>query len=520
MKSIRQLLRLHYEAKLSRRDISKCTKVSAGAVTNYIQRFEEAGLTWPVKDEVTDTELGQHLFPVVQRDKYPGLSFAEVLQELKKHKGVTRQLIYEEYSSNSKAKTENPELPSYSQFCRDFRAWLKQRKPSLRHEHKGGEQVQVDYCGPTVSILCQKTGNVRSAQIFVGVLSASNYTFAEATWSQKLPDWIDSHVNMYQFFGGVPALTLTDNLRSGVTKACRYEPVVNETYNQMADHYQTVIYPVRPYKPKDKAKAENAVLIVERWILARLRHQQFLSLEQLNTEIRSLLHQLNDRSFKVMPGSRRSQFEVLDQPKLRALPVRPFDYFDSVLVRVGPDYHFKLGDHHYSVPYSFAQQQIELKVTQKLIKVYCQNNLIATHIKVVQLQPTVVTMPDHRPTAHQKSLPLSDEAWLDWGLERGKATAECVLKIFIEHHPARAHRICVGLQSLARTHGDQSLEWACQQSLTVGHVSYNSLKLLLKKSASDGCTIVKSTLETMNQLLHDNIRGPSYYQAQGEAHDA
>jgi transposase len=514
MKSIRKLLRLHYEAKLSLREIAKCTSVSLGAVKNYIQRFEEAALQWPLQDDFTDIDLNERLFPPVQREKYPGLSFAQVLQELKQHKGVTRQLIYEEYSLNSKTKTANPELPSYSQFCRDFRVWLKQRKPSLRHEHKGGEQVQVDYCGPTVSILCQKTGEIRSAQIFVGVLSASNYTFAEATWSQQLPDWIGSHFNMYQFFGGVPELTLTDNLRSGVTKACRYEPLVNETYNQMAEHYRTVIYPVRPYKPKDKAKAENAVLVVERWILARLRHQQFLSLAQLNTEIRSLLHTLNDRPFKVLPGSRRSQFEILDQPKLRALPTRPFEYFDSALVRVGPDYHFKFGNHHYSVPYSFAQQQVELKVTKNVIKVYCQNSLIATHIKCVQPQPATITCPDHRPTAHQKSLPLSDEVWLDWGLERGQATAECVLKLFIEHHPARAHRICVGLQSLAQQHGDQKLEWACQQSLAVGHVSYNSVKLLLKKP--DG---QMNTSTIINQILHDNIRGPAYYQTQGESYD-
>lgn len=519
MKIIRKVLRLHFEAKLSLREITACTSVSIGAISNYIQRFEDADLHWPLADDVSDIQLNAVLFPSSRKDKYPGLEFSKVLQELKSHKGVTRQLLYEEYSDNTRAKTANPDLPSYSQFCRDFKVWLKTQKPTFRHEYVGGEQCQVDYCGPTVQVLCQRTGEVRTAQIFVGVLSASNYTFAMATWSQQLSDWIQAHTNMYEYFGGVPSLTLTDNLRSGVTKAALYEPVVNETYNQLAEHYRTVIYPVRPGKPKDKAKAENAVLVVERWILARLRHEQFFGLAQLNLRIRELLESLNNRTFKAMPGSRRSQFDELDAPNLRALPKRPFEYFESALVRVGADYHLKFKEHHYSVPYGFAQQQVELRVTASLIKVYCQSSLIATHVRSMGSRSTTTTLPDHRPEAHKNIAPLSDEVWLDWGLECGPATAESILQIFVDNHPTRAHRVCTGIQNLAKRYGSDALELACQQALAVGHVCHKRLQLLLKGStALDQNTQPNEAL--ISQLEHDNVRGPSYYQTQGETSDA
>lgn len=519
MKIIRKVLRLHFEAKLSLREIAACTSVSIGAISNYIQRFESAELRWPLPDDISDIKLNALLFPPPTREKYPGLEFSQVLRELKSHKGVTRQLIYEEYSTNTKAKTANPDLPSYSQFCRDFKAWLKTQKPTFRHEYVGGEQCQVDYCGPTVEILCQRTGEIRTAQIFVGVLSASNYTFAMATWSQQLPDWIQAHISMYEYFGGVPSLTLTDNLRSGVTKAALYEPVVNQAYNQLAEHYRTVIYPVRPGKPKDKAKAENAVLVVERWILARLRHEQFFGLEQLNRRIRELLESLNNRPFKAMPGTRRHQFEELDSPSLRALPKRPFEYFASVLVRVGADYHFKFEDHHYSVPYGLAQQQVELRVTASLIKVYCQSSLVATHVRSVESRPTTTTLPDHRPEAHKNIAPMSDEVWLDWGLECGSATAESILQIFVENHPARAHRICTGIQSLAKRYGANALELACQQALNVGHVCHKQLQLLLKGSVARDQN-AKPNETPVSQHEHDNVRGSAYYQTQGGTSDA
>ena len=512
MKSIRELLRLRFEAKLSFRKISLCTGLSLGCIKDYLTRTKKAGITWPIDKSLSDADLDQLLFPPKSKEKYPGLSFQKVQFELKRHKGVTRQLLYEEYQQQAGA-----DIPSYSQFCRDYKAWLKKQKPSYRHHYKGGEQCQVDYCGPTVPIHCPQTGVITSAQVFVGVLCASNFTFSEATWSQSLPDWIQSHINMYAFFGGAPELTLTDNLKAGVTKACRYEPTNNPTYQQLAEHYHTTIFPVRPYKPKDKGKAENAVLVVERWVMARLRNHTFFSLDELNLAIRALLTDLNNRPFKSMPGSRKSHFEELDQPALRRLPKRAFEYFESAFVRVGKDYHFLFDNHSYSVPYALAQKQVDLKVTKNLIKIYYQNQLVATHKRSYQPNGTT-TLKEHQPTSHQKIAEVSADEWIDWGLTVGPATAECVLNICTDQHPKRAHRICTGIQSLLKPHGAERLEQACGKSLLLGHVSYSSLKLMLANHLE---AVPAGPSQSSDSGTHQNIRGADYYQPQqGAMNDA
>ena len=502
MKSIRELLRLRYEAKLSYRKISLCLNMSLGAIKRYFERADKAGINWPIDEALSDGHLEKLLFPPAVKDKYPGLDFHKIHHELKRHKGVTRQLLYEEYREIAGCN-----IPSYSQFCRDFRLWLKKQKPSYRHHHKGGEQCQVDYCGPTLPVCCPRTGVVKQAQVFVGVLSASNYTYAEATWTQSLPDWIQSHTNMYQFFGGVPELTLVDNLKSGVTTACRYEPLNNPTYQQLSEHYRTTIFPVRPYKPKDKGKAENAVLVVERWIMARLRNHQFFSLKEANQAIRMLLDDLNNRPFKAMPGSRKSHFEELDKPALRALPLRSFEYFESGVVRVGQDYHFQFEQHHYSVPYGLAKCEVELKYTDKTLRVYYQNKLVATHLRSQETNQAS-TIKEHQPISHQKITCLSNDEWLEWGIATGPSIAECVLDICISHHPMRTHRICTGIQSLLRTHGSERLEKACKKSLALGHVSYKSLKLMLRNKMES----VPTLSEPERDIVHSNIRGSGYYQ--------
>ena len=505
MKSIREVLRLRFECNLSYRKISNCTGVSLGCIKSYLSKMAESNLEWPLDESLCDDQLYNLLFPINTKEKYPGLSFQKVQSDLKKTKGVTRQLLYEEYQQTTIAT-----VPSYSQFCRDYRAWLKTHKPSYRHHYVGGEQCQVDYCGPTVPVQCPETGQIKRANVFVGVLCASNYTYAEATWTQSLPDWIQSHINMYQYFGGSPELTLIDNLKSGVTKACRFEPTINQTYQQLGAHYHTTIFPVRPHQPKDKGKAENAVLVVERWILARLRKQTFFSLDELNQAIRALLDDLNHRPFKSIPGCRHSQFIEIDKPALRALPSRPFEYFESVLMRVGKDYHFEFEQHYYSVPYHLANKQVELKVTKGLIKVYHQHQLVATHQRS-KITNGSTTVKEHQPISHQKVATEDSEQWLDWGLSIGPRTAECILNICTEHHPMRAHRICIGIHTLAKSHGAERLEAACAKSLVLGHVSHNSLKLMLKNGLESS---EKRKSEHHNSIEHQNIRGADYYQPQ------
>ena len=289
MRKIRDILRLRLSAGLSIRQIKSSTQVSVGSIQKLLARAEELELSWPLPEELDDSRLAQLLYPgtdssVSSRFQVP--DWPEMQQALK-HKAMTKQLLWEEYTQQYPNRCY-----SYSQFCDRYRRWLKKQKRSMRQVHRAGEKCFVDYCGPTVPIVQPSTGEVRGAQVFVGVLGASNYTFAEATLTQTLPDWLGSHVRMLAYFGGCPALIIPDNLRSGVQRACRYDPDINPSYQQWAAHYQVAVVPARPYKPKDKAKAEVAVQVVERWIMARLRHHTFFTLAELNQCIRSLLEDL------------------------------------------------------------------------------------------------------------------------------------------------------------------------------------------------------------------------------------
>jgi len=328
MRKIHSVLRLHFEAGLSRREISRSLSVGYGTVANYIRRAEQAGLSWPLPPHIGERELLSALFPE-RADSTAHKRFAEpdypgIYLELKSV-GMTKQLAWEEYRQ-----IHPDDGYSYSQFC--------------------GEKVFVDYCGPTVPVVNQHTGEFINAQIFVAVLGATNFTFACASASQKEADWIDAHTKAAEFFGGWPQLTIPDNLKSGVTKTHRYVPVINASYERWAEHYGTAIIPARPYKPKDKAKAENAVLIVERWILARLRHHTFFSLGELNSAIAELLVELNDRPFKKLPGCRRSLFENVEQQALITLPAHRYEYQHVKKVRVNIDYHIEYDKSYYSVP--------------------------------------------------------------------------------------------------------------------------------------------------------------------------
>ena len=331
MHHVKEILRLT-AAGLSQRQIASSLHLSNGVVAKYQAAAQQAGLSWPLPEELDETALANRfqIKASAPRRRTPP-DFAAVHAQLKR-KGVTRLLLWEEY------RTAHPDDGySYTQFCFHYQQWQAHLKLVMRQTHRAGEKLFIDYAGPTVPIVNAVTGEVQEAQIFVAVLGASNYTYAEATLTQGLADWIGAHTRAFTFFGGVPALVVPDNLRSGVQKACRYEPLLNTSYYQMLAHYGTAALPARPFKPRDKAKAEVAVQVVERWILARLRHRTFFTLLQLNLAIRELLTALNERPFKKLPGSRRSQFVALDQPALRPLPVQAYEYAEWCKARVGLD---------------------------------------------------------------------------------------------------------------------------------------------------------------------------------------
>ncbi len=504
MRKIRELLRLHFAVQLSQHQIGASLDLSVGVVNKYVKLAKQAGLTWPLAAGLDcDIALKQALStPKAIVSKLPVLDFAAIHSSLKQ-KHVTLQLLWEEYRDT----VENPF--SYTHYCLLYRNWRNTQDYSMRQIHKAGEKVFVDYVGPTVDIIDSSTGEIRTAQIFVGVLGASNYTFAEATWNQQLPNWIDSHIRMFEFFGGVPLLVVPDNLKSAVTRACRYEPDLNPTYAECIAHYGAAVLPARPYKPKDKAKAENAVLVVERWILARLRHQTFFGLQELNQAMASLLKELNERPFKKLPGCRHSQFEQLDKPALRPLPAQRYEFASFKKARVHLDYHIELEGHYYSVPHSLVKQEVEVRFTNTTVECFSQNKRVASHPRNYH-KGIHTTCFEHMPKAHQKHLSWTPGRFLNWALEIGPATRDLVQHLLQNKpHPEQGFRSCIGLLRLAKQYSAVKLELACARALALGSPRRQSVASILEKKLEN--SPLPQDAPEPPKLLHDNIRGAQHY---------
>ncbi|MDU8471649.1 IS21-like element ISPsy40 family transposase, partial [Pseudomonas syringae pv. actinidiae] len=347
------------------------------------------------------------------------------------------------------------------------------------------------------------------AQIFVAVLGASSYTFAEATWSQKLPDWLGSHVRCFAFFGGTTQILVPDNLRSGVTKAHRYEPDINPSYRDLAEHYGVAVLPARSRKPKDKAKVEVGVQVVERWILAVLRNRQFFSLGELNTAISLLLERLNHKPFKKLPGSRRSAFESIDQPALQGLPEHPYVYAEWKKVRVHIDYHVEVDGHFYSVPYQLVRHQLEVRLTAQTVECFHANQRVASHLRS-QHKGRHTTQTEHMPKSHREHAEWTPQRLIRWAEQTGPNTAGVIAYILERRiHPQHGFRACLGILRLSKQHGEARLEAACQRALALGACSYKSLESILRQG------LEKLPLSQQNLPLlpdeHINLRGPGYY---------
>ena len=505
MRKIKEVLRLFWDCQQSQRQIALQCNISRPCVSEYLRRAKEAELPWPLPDELDDAQLERLLFPPA-----PQLPKAErgvpdwsvVFLELKK-KNVTKFLLWQEYRS------ANPKGYNYSWFCDHYRRWLGTRDLSMRQTHHAGEKLFVDYAGHTIAVIDARTGEISQAEIFVAVLGASNYTFAEATASQSLPDWIGSHVRAFEFFGGVTELLVPDNLKSGVTTAHRYEPDLNPTYQDMAQHYGVAVIPARVRRPKDKSKAEVGVQVVERWILAALRHSSFFSLQQLNERIQALLVDLNNRPFRKLPGSRRSQFEALDRPALNPLPERPYIYADWKKARVNIDYHVEVDGHYYSVPHSLVKQQIDIRYTEHNIECFYKNQRIASHCRSRQ-KGHHTTVREHMPDSHRQYGDWSPQRLIRWAEKYGKCTAELINQIMqSRHHPEQGYRSCLGILRLEKTYGAERLEAACRRALLLETRRYKSVESILKHGLDK--TDPAPEIEPSLPEDHSNIRGSSYY---------
>ena len=505
MRKIRDVLRLT-AAGMSSRQVAASLSIGATTVVDFLARARAVGVSWPLPDDLADAALETRLYPASAalaetRARRPLPDWATIHRELKRP-GVTLQLVWEEH------RAAHPGGYGYSRFCELYRAWEGRLSPTMRQTHVAGERLFVDYAGKTLDVIDGSTGEIFKTQLFVATLGASNYTFAEATRTQSLADWIGSHTRAFAFFGGVAAMIVSDNLKSGITKACFYEPTVNRTYAEMASHYDTAVVPARPYKPRDKAKVEVAVLLATRWIIAKLRNRQFFSLTELNIAIRDCVTALNDRVTRHLGASRRALFEQIEQPVLKSLPAEPYVYAEWKQCSAGLDYHVEVDKHYYSVPHALLREAMWVRSTARTVEVFHRGRRVAAHVR---------SSSNRRHTTVGEHMPSSRRRYADWTPERiqrqaseiGPKTSALVEIILPERtHPEQGFRACVGIMRHAKGYGPERLEAACGRALEIGARSYTSVTSILKNnldrkrpaSATDGPAIT-----------HGNIRGPTYF---------
>lgn len=506
MRKIREVLRLKWDRGLSNRNIALSCSLGRTTVGEYLERAERSGLTWPIPEDLDDSMLEELLFPAMgdhpEGDRaVPG--WGEIHKELKR-KGVTLKLLWKEY------KTIHPAGYEYTWFCGRYRTWAGSADPVMRQHHKAGEKLFIDYAGQTIPVSDGMSGRTREAQLFIATLGASGYTFAEATWTQTLPDWIGSHVRAFEFFGAVPMILVPDNLRSGVTSPCRYEPDINQTYLDLANHYKVSVIPARVRKPRDKAKVENAVLQAERWILAPLRNRTFFDLLELNEAIGEKLTDLNHRPFQKLPGSRASLFEEIDRPALRPLPGSRYEYAEWRRMKIGPDYHVEAEGHHYSVPCRFIGKKVDIRLTQKCIECFHNGVRVSSHPRS-EIKGEATTLKEHMPLSHRRYLEWSPEQVMGRAARIGSDVGILVKAIMDGgEHPLAAVRSSLGILRLAGEYGEERLNGACRRALALQSLSYKGVRSILK-GGLDRVPLLCRSAEDSAPIYHENLRGPGYF---------
>ncbi|WP_029032341.1 IS21 family transposase [Salinarimonas rosea] len=505
MRRIRDLLRLKHAQKLSEREISAALGISKGAVSGYLSRARAAGLSWPLPPELDDDDaLELLLFPGGVGSRRPGRvvpDWAHVDRELRRP-GVTRALLWEEY------RAAHPDGYGYAWFCGHYEAWKGRVRPTMRQTHLGGEKVFVDFAGDTIDVADPRSGEVRPAKLFVAAMGASSYIYAEACAGEGLEDWIGAHVNLFAFLGGVPKLVVPDNLKAAVTKADRYEPGLNRTYAEMAAHYGVAVLPARPRKPRDKAKVEAAVLVAQRWILARLRNRRFFSLAELNAAIRTLLAEINTRVMRGYGASRADLFTGLDRPHLGPLPETPYAFARWKRCKVAPDYHVEVDASYYSVPFGLIGEHVDVRVCARTVEVFHRGRRVASHALSPGLREHV-TIPEHMPSAHRR--------FGEWTPARVIAAAEtvgpsvaafCEAVMTARPHPEQGFRTCLGVLALVKPYGARRVDAACRRAVHIQARSVSSVRSILKNGLDRG--FLEETPDTP-PVSHGNIRGQGYY---------
>jgi transposase len=474
-------------------------------VSTYERLAEEAGLSWPIAENL---DLEEILIGKKEEHPHKPLPVWNEIHREMKRKGVTLKLLWEEY------KQRHHDGYQYTQFSVKYKAWLGGQNLSMPQIHKAGEKMFVDYAGQTVPVDDPEKGPFE-AQIFVACLGASHYAYVEASRSQNKEDWLMAHVRAFAYMDGVPEIVVPDNLKSGVTRPCRYEPDLNPSYLELANHYDTVIIPARPRKPKDKAVAETGVLVVERWILARLRNRSFRSLSALNEAIQQLIEIYNEKPFQKRPGSRRSEYEEIDRPALKPIPSSRYSYGEWKKARTNVDYHIEVDRHYYSIPYKHHGKTLDVRISRYIIEAFYKGVRIMSHQRLHGRQ-RYATSREHMPPNHRWVAEWSPERFLTWGGDIGEHTRALIADVLSRKSPVQqTYRTCLGILTLAKRYGKQRLERASHRTLKYGVTNYQSVKSILDKGL-DRLAIDGEAEDETPEPIHEQIRGPAYYKEKKE----
>jgi len=510
MRKLKEVLRLRFELKLSHQQIGRSCAIAASSVHKYLKRAEAAGVTWPLPEDWDEARVEAVVFPRREpavREKNPARTppdFGAVHEQLQSSKYVTLQLLWEEY------RQVQPDGYRYSRFCELYKRWRSKLDVVLRQEHKAGEKMFVDWAGATIPVYDPHTGGVWQASLFVAALGASSYTWAEATRDQQMEAWLRCHVHAFEYFQGIPELAVPDNCGTGVTKAHRYDPDLNPTYYNFAQHCGFAILPARPRKPRDKAKVESAVQVAQRWIVAALRHRKFFSLEDLNLAIGELLAKLNHRPFRKKDGTRASVWEAVDKPALKTLPMEPFDMSEWCRARVNIDYHVAFDANFYSVPYNLVHEVVEIRSTPTTVEILHKGTRVASHLRS-RARNKAVTLDDHRPKSHREHLQWTPSRMVHWAETIGPNTARLLERIMTNQpHPESGYRGCLGVIRLAGKYSPQRVEAACERALLTGACRYKSIESILKTSLDQ--VPLENVPPSASTPPHDNIRGAEYFE--------
>ena len=508
MRKLKEVLRLH-SLGMSQHQIARSCSISQSTVHEYVSAARSAGLQSPLPENWDDRRIEQTLFPHRPSPeawrRHPEPDWARIHQDLQTHKNLTLQLAWQEQRET------DPAGYGYSRFCDLYRRWLKKRDLVLRQEHRAGEKLFVDYAGDTIPIYDPRTGDMQQAAVFVAVLGASSYAFAEATSGQDLRNWIGAHIRAFEFLGGVTLVVVPDNLKSGVRKPSYYEPDLNPTYREWSEHYEVAIIPARPYRPRDKAKAEAGVQVVQRWIVAALRKRRFFSLEEANQAIAWLLGRINQRPFRKREGSRATLFAQLDRPALHPLPATRYEFAEWKKVRVNIDYHVEVERHYYSVPHALAHQEVEVRLTAETVEVLHRGVRATSHVRSYETGKAT-TLTEHMPKAHQKYSGRTPSGLLEDATRIGPSTAQLVQAILAtKRHPEMGYRSCLGILRLAKIYPAERMEAAARRALQARAYNCQSMESILRNQLdrlpAPGNVPVQLSPE------HENIRGADYFDA-------